>query len=162
MARFNKVTYFNGKEVVLSKDNAFDKPLDGSNLYNVRPPFYVTEFTNGNSALVTWNSSHTQATFTHTLNCYPIVSVFNASKEQVFPNLTILSGNSFKLDFAEANALGNETWACVINYGGEYGNNGDSYAEQLTTVMDTIHEYMALATAVNDAIQSFNADEQEY
>ena len=163
MARFNEIRFFrNGKEAVVAENGKFTKPYDGSNLYNVRPPFFITNFTNSNSSAVTWNNAHTEATVTHTLNCIPIVTVLNASNEVVQPVITIVSGNSFKMDFVEPNALGNETWTCLINYGGEYGDSGSSYAEQLTTVMDSINDYMALATGVHEAIQEFNADEQEY
>ncbi len=163
MPRLNELRFFRSdKEVVTANSGKLSKPYDGSNLYNVRPPFFVTNFTNSNSSSVTWNNAHTEATVTHTLNCIPIVTVLNADNEVVQPIITIVSGNSFKMDFVEPNVLGSETWTCLINYGGEYGSGGSSYAEQLTTVMDSINEYMELATAVHEAIQEFNADEQEY
>ena len=86
MARFNEIRFFrNGKEAVVAENGKFTKPYDGSNLYNVRPPFFVTNFTNSNSSAVTWNNAHTEATVTHTLNCIPIVTVLNASNEVVQP-----------------------------------------------------------------------------
>ena len=160
--KVNDLTFFGGKEVVLAEGNEFTRPLDGSKLYNIKPPFYIIDFTNGNSANVTWNAGHTQATFTHTMNCYPVVTVYTADGELVYPVVTVLNGNSFKLDFEKENLLGNETWHCVINYGSAYSDGNTEFSSQVTSIMNDLAEYMALATAVNQAIQEFNADNEDY
>jgi len=147
---------------VLAEGNEFSKPLDGSKLYNIKPPFYVIDFTDSNSAGVTWNSAHTEATFTHTLNCYPIVTVYTGDGELVQPVVVVLSGNSFKLNFENGHQLGNETWHCVINYGCAYSGENTEFSSQVSSIMNDLAEYMALATEVNNAIQQFNADNEEY
>lgn len=161
--RVNEITFFKpDTEVVLAESHVISKPFDGSKLYNLRPPFYALDFTDQDSAAVEWNETHTEATFTHAMNCYPVVSVFNANREQVQPTVTILTGNSFKLNFQTAHLLGNETWHCIINYGGEFTIGDSEFSSQITAMMDEIAEYLTLARAVNEAINEFNADEEEY
>ncbi len=162
--KVHDISFFDGrKEVVTSEDNGFSKPLDGSKLYNVKPPFYVIDFTSANqTGSVTWSNDHTEATFTHTLNCYPIVTVYDSDGELSQPIVTVLSGNSFKLSFGDENAVGSDPWHCVINYGCSYGDGETSFSSQITSMMTDLAEYMELASAVNDAIQRFNADNEEY
>ena len=99
--KVNDISFFNSKkEVVISEDNGFEKPLDGSKLYNVKPPFYVIDFTSSNQdGIVAWSENNMEATFTHTLNCYPVVTVYDSNGELSQPVVTVLSGNSFKLSF---------------------------------------------------------------
>ena len=68
--KVNNISFFNSKkEVVISEDNGFEKPLDGQKLYNVKPPFYVIDFTSSNQdGIVAWSEDNMEATFTHTLN----------------------------------------------------------------------------------------------
>lgn len=162
--KVNNISFFNSKkEVVISEDNGFEKPLDGSKLYNVKPPFYVIDFTSSNQdGIVAWSEDNMEATFTHTLNCYPVVTVYDSNGELSQPVVTVLSGNSFKLSFCENNAVGNESWHCVINYGGAYGEGNASFSSQITSLMNDLAEYMALATEMNKIIQELNVDSKEY
>ena len=123
----------------------------------------MIDFTSSNQAgIVVWSEDNTEATFTHTLNCYPIVTVYDSNGELSQPIVTVLSGNSFKLSFGEENVVGSEPWHCVINYGCAYGEGNTSFSSQVTSIMSDLAEYMALATEVNNAIQEFNADNEEY
>lgn len=161
--RVNDISFFNGKEIVCSDGNGFEKPLDGSKLYNVKPLFYAIDFTSANQpGVVVWNNDHTEATFTHTMNCQPIVTVYDSNGELSHPIVTVLTGNSFTLSFGIADAVGEEPWHCVVNYGCPYQEGDESFSSQVTSIMSDLQEYMALATEVNNAIQEFNADNEEY
>ena len=162
--KVDNISFFNGKkEVVISEDNGFEKPLDGQKLYNVKPPFYVIDFTSSNQdGVVVWSNDNTEATFTHALNCYPIVTVYDSGGELVQPVVTLLSGNSFKLSFYEKNVVGSEPWHCVINYGGAYGEGNASFSSQIAPLMNDLAEYMTLATKLNNALKEMDADNKEF
>lgn len=89
------------------------------------------------------------------------MTVYDSNGELSQPVVTVLSGNSFKLSFCEKNVVGNEPWHCVINYGGAYGEGNASFSSQITSLMNDLAEYMALATEMNKIIQELNVDSKE-
>lgn len=75
------------------------------------------EFTSNNSTNVTWNDN--QATFTHGLNCYPIVAIYDNNNVQTQYNVKILNGNQVQVNFEDkSNITG--TWIIIVVYGVEY------------------------------------------
>ncbi len=50
----------------------------------------------------------------------------------------------------------------MINYGGAYGEGNASFSSQITSLMNDLAEYMALATEMNKIIQELNVDSKEY
>ena len=50
----------------------------------------------------------------------------------------------------------------MINYGGAYGEGNASFSSQITSLMNDLSEYMALATEMNKIIQELNVDSKEY
>ena len=64
-------------------------------------------------------------TVTHSMNCYPIVQVYDNLNEQVYPTVKILDGNSFELDFTDNGVPASGiAWKCAITFGAEYGSSG--------------------------------------
>ncbi len=130
--RFNDISFFDGRSFIEAKSGVI-KPYNGSNLYNVRPASTVIPFTNAsNSPTVEWDANNAgKVTFTHAMNCYPIVSLYKSNGEQVYPTIKILSGTSFSLDFESSSRPipEGETWQCVVTYGADYGNNGNVNTE---------------------------------
>lgn len=124
--RQHEFKYFDSSRTIVdAKDNVISKPYDGSKLYNIKPASVVVAFSMEGSENATWNDDST-VTLTHSLNCYPIVQVYSADGTQVYPEITIISGTSFKLDFSFSNPIPyNETWICTITYGAEYGTDGN-------------------------------------
>ncbi len=127
--RVHDISFFdNSRQLVDVKGNAIAKAYDASKLYNVKPASISIQFTRAdNSPQVVWDKQNTNVvTFTHTLNCYPIVQIYDASGEQVYPTIKIKSGTSFEVDFQDASVIGeNETWVCTVTYGAEYGSSGN-------------------------------------
>ncbi len=125
--RFHELKYFDdSKELLTAKNNVIEKAFDASRLYNVKPASVTIPFTSSDDApTVVWGE-HGTVTFTHALNCYPIVQVYNAEGVLVYPEVAILSGTSFMLNFDADNSIGeNETWKCTVTYGAEYGASGN-------------------------------------
>lgn len=117
------------KQYVVSTDSVLPS-LDGSQLYNIRPASARIAFTNSGSDHILWNVAGTSATVSHSLNCYPVVTVWDATGLQVFPNITVLSATSFRMDFEYAVSIDPESpWYCIVNYGGEYGDGTDDGQE---------------------------------
>lgn len=76
-------------------------------------------FTSSNSNKVTWSGS--VATFTHGLNCYPIVAIYDSNMTQALYGVKILDGNRVSIDFTnKSNVTG--TWIMIVNYGASYSN----------------------------------------
>jgi len=122
----NSIEFFDGRGLVNTRNNAIVQALDASSLYNVKPASIIIPFTSSDSGQqVAWDNS-TSVTFTHSMNCYPIVQIFNASKEQLYPTVRINSGTSFTVIFDSANPIpSGQTWTCTVTYGAEYGVSGN-------------------------------------
>lgn len=137
--RFPNFEFFDGtREYIEAKNYAIKSPYDGSKLYNVKPASIVIPFTNANnSPQVVWDSQYA-ATFTHSMNCYPIVHVYDNGGNEVWPDVKINSGTSFTLTFDSNNKPGsNQTYICTVTYGAEYGVNGNINTD-VETVLQTI------------------------
>ena len=143
--RLNDINFFDGRGLVNTKNNAIVQALDASNLYNVKPASIIIPFTSSDdSPQVVWDNS-SSVTFTHSMNCYPIVQVFNASKEQLYPTVRINSGTSFTVVFDSANPIpSGQTWTCTVTYGAEYGVSGNvntdvgTASQTIQTLVDSI------------------------
>ena len=119
--RVHNIDFFDASRMLVeAKDNAISRLLDGSRLYNVKPASIIIPFTSSDdSPEVIWDNSSS-------MNCYPIVQIFNASKEQLYPTVRINSGTSFTVIFASANPIpSGQTWTCTVTYGAEYGVSGN-------------------------------------
>lgn len=170
--RFHEIEFFDdSRHLVDAKGNVIARAYDASKLYNVKPASINVNFTSSNSDNVTWDAQSTnKVMFTHTLNCYPIVQVYDSHNEQVYPTIKILSGTSFELDFESEHPIGeNETWLCTITYGAEYGNSGNintdvaSILQSMQELHDSVVEMLmyqvghatAYAVLQNDTQLSF-------
>jgi len=82
----------------------------------------IVRFTLENSEGVAWDAERPNvALFTHNLDCYPIVHVYDNERNQIKPVVVVLSGTTFELDFSSTTQVGEgETWLCTICYGSEY------------------------------------------
>lgn len=182
MIRIDKIKNFDNKRYlteddlsdIVTSENLSQVAFSGSytDLEDVPsafiPPSEKIQFTSSNSQNVTW--SNAVATFTHSLNCYPIVSVYDENGEQIYPIITILSGTSFSLNFdTDSNPVGANTWTCVVVYGTRYGNAdpgegtamsfipyengnttiGGSYRQEITTIPASTTEYSLLEGTYN-------------
>lgn len=113
--RFNDISFFDGRQMVMAHDNVL-QPYDGSNLYNIRPISVVIDLTSSDTDNVTWNNGI--ATVTHSLNCIPLVTVFDYHGEEVHPCVRVLSPTAFTLDF-QTNYIpvnDGEYWMVIITY----------------------------------------------
>lgn len=180
--RFNDASFFDGSHAVKAYGTTI-QPYDGSLLYNIRPAFERVELTSTNSENVSWEGD--VATITHSLGCYPIVAIYDSNKEIVYPNLTVLSGTSFSLNFQTQYCpiQDNETWICVILFGAVYGpdeggsqesgsgsgtqsstilyENGNatisgSYRQEITTIPSSTSQY-ALSEGIYNHIPAANS-----
>ena len=79
------------------------------------PPSQKITFTSANSTNVTWNGN--AATFTHTVNCYPIVTIYDSNMEVAYPTVRYLTQSSFTVDFVDKASIVTGTWTCVVTYG---------------------------------------------
>lgn len=163
--RFNDASFFDGSHAVKANGTVI-QPYDGSLLYNIRPAFEKVELTIEGGENVSWEGG--VATVTHSLGCYPVVAIYDSDGELVYPNLTVLSGTSFSLDFQTdyCPIQDNETWICVILFGAVYGSgsgggggssqgggssisyeNGNatvsgSYRQEITSIPASTSQYM--------------------
>ena len=71
-------------------------------------------FTNANSEEVVWNGN--VATFTHNMNCIPVIAIYDDTFEQVLYGIKVINGNSFSIDFKDKNVIQN-SWRMIISYG---------------------------------------------
>jgi len=159
MARQNGLTFFDGsKEAVIAKDGIISKPFDGSKLYNLKPASLIVKFTKNNSTGVSWSSANgtTVATFTHSMNCYPIVQVYDADGLQVYPNVIIVSGTEFKLDFGEpTNPIpAGKTWTCTVTFGAEYSDSSSTFSTDLETMTEMMQAFAEQAAESAEAAQA--------
>ena len=164
MSRIHELRFFDtSKEAVIGVNGIISKAFDGSRLYNVKPPSMIINFTNQNDTGIVWSYNPTAVvTFTHTMTCYPIVQVYDASGHQVYPSITIISGTSFSLDFEEpTNPLqDNETWTCTVTYGAEYGSSS-SIQTDFETMSQTMQNYVDEALGYVDAAAASAQEAQD-
>ena len=157
--RFNDISFFDGRTFLEAKNNVI-RPYDGSNLYNVRPASAVIPFTSSSdSPTVVWDANNPGlVTFTHSMNCYPVVLVYDNNREQVYPTVTILSGNSFSLNFESSTCPvgSNETWLCVVGYGADYGNNGS-----LNTEIASLIQYLEELAGITEGMTPSSSSSSE-
>ena len=106
------------KEIVIATNNALPS-YNGHQLQYVRPGNEKIAFSSSDiTGKVSWNSGHTKATFTHGLNCIPIVTVLDEDNELVFPTVAVIDGTSFTIDFkTEMSIEAASPWTCVVTYG---------------------------------------------
>lgn len=75
------------------------------------------EFTSSNGTNVSWSGN--VATFTHGLNCYPIVAIYDNTMTQALYGVKVLNGNQVQVDFANKSNISG-TWMMIVNYGVAY------------------------------------------
>ena len=74
-------------------------------------------FTSANSSAVSWTGN--VAAFTHTLNCLPVVTVYDNGRNQVMADVSATDSAHFSVDFGDRSAV-TGTWTCVVAYGSEW------------------------------------------
>ena len=74
----------------------------------------LISFTSSNSDNVSWLNG--VATFTHNMNCIPLVFIYDENMEQVLYGIKVIDGNSFLIDFKDSSIV-TGTWKIVISYG---------------------------------------------
>lgn len=111
------------KEISISKEggNALVEMEDGlyvpSNQGNSNPSNKMIEFTTSNSSSVTWNEN--VATFTHNMNCIPLIAIYDDNLEQILYGIKVINGNSFSIDFKDKTVI-TGTWKMIVSYGVAY------------------------------------------
>lgn len=75
------------------------------------------EFTSSNGENVSWSGN--VATFTHGLNCYPIVAIYDNTMTQALYGVKVLNGNQVQVDFTNKSNISG-TWMMIVNYGVAY------------------------------------------
>lgn len=78
------------------------------------------EFTSSDSENVSWNGN--VATFTHGLNCCPIVTIYDNTMTQALYGVKVLNGNQVQVDFTNKNVI-NGTYTMIVIHGIEFTNN---------------------------------------
>lgn len=117
---------FDGSREYVIADKGVLPLYDGSKLVNVKPASTKIFFTSENSEYVIWDQDKESAVFSHGLNCVPVVTVWDSDGLQLSPEITMLGPTSFRVDFGyELRIVEEHPWYCVINYGGEYGDEDD-------------------------------------
>ena len=159
MSRQNGLNFFDPlQEVLLASDGVIENPYDGSRLYNLKPASIIVKFTKNNSTGVSWSyeNNTSVATITHSMNCYPIVQVYNDNGLQVYPNIIIVSGTVFKMDFCEpTNPIpDNKTWTCTITFGAEYSDSSGTFTTDMETLADMMQGFVEQASEAALAAQT--------
>lgn len=164
MSRQNGLHFFDpSKEALLAKDGVIENPYDGSRLYNLKPASIIVKFSKNNSTGVSWSYANNTsvATITHSMNCYPIVQVYDESGLQVYPNIIIVSGTEFKLDFCEpTNPIpDNATWTCTVTFGAEYSGSDATFTTDMETMADMMQGFVEQAAEAAQAAQTAFQDQ---
>ena len=81
------------------------------------PNNQLIEFTSSNSTGVSWNGN--VATFTHSLNCIPVVTLYNNTLNQIMCQISVLSASTFSIDFQDKSII-TGTWRLIVGYGAAY------------------------------------------
>lgn len=84
---------------------------------NSNPSNKMIEFTTSNSSSVTWNGN--VATFTHDMNCIPLIAIYDENLEQILYGIKVINGNSFTIDFKDKSVI-TGTWKMIVSYGVAY------------------------------------------
>ena len=96
MSRFNKLDLFDrNKEIVIAENRVL--PLyNGMRLQNVKPANTKFSFDSTSNSHLKWlNGGTRQCIVTHSMNCYPIITILNSDYEQLYPTIRLLvDGNS--------------------------------------------------------------------
>lgn len=74
-------------------------------------------FTSANSTAVSWSGN--KAAFTHTLNCLPVVTIYDNGRNLVMADVSATDSAHFSVDFGDRSAVAG-TWTCVVAYGSEW------------------------------------------
>ena len=77
----------------------------------------LIEFTSSNSTGVLWNGN--VATFTHSLDCIPVVTLYNNTLNQILCEVNVLSASTFSIDFVDKSVI-TGTWKLIVGYGASY------------------------------------------
>ena len=147
MSRVNSLTFFdNTKELVIAQNGVL--PIyNGMRLQNVKPANTKFSFYTANNSHLSWlENGHQKCEVTHTMNCYPIVSVLNNLGEQLYPTINVVDGQTFTMDFGcELEISQDAPWICIITYASEYGN-AEIIATELTNNLLESQQYAAAAS----------------
>ena len=127
------------KSIVVAESNRLPA-YDGSRLYNIKPSSMKMDIsTTDVQGSITWNSGHTQVTITHSMHCYPIVTVLNGDSQIVTVDVTYSSADAFVIDFGvEMSIPQNEPWTCLMTYGCGYG---DQAAAVISDGIEYVNSY---------------------
>lgn len=87
------------------------------------PPSQMIDFTSDSTSSVAWNDGKTEATFTHTLDCIPNISIYDSNWE--LTNVTIQLGstpnNSTFRMVLDTPVVSSNAWHCIMTYGHHLG-----------------------------------------
>lgn len=130
-------------------------PLDGRNLYNVMPRARQFEVTQSGSSGIVWDAGHSSVTITHGLSCQPMVVAFDGGGHLMQPDVTVVDANTITVDFQdEVTIASDSSYVVAVSCLGGYGSSA--------TAGGSLDDYIDLATRLNNALQSYNADTTEY
>jgi len=83
------------------------------------PPSQKIDFTSANSTGVSWNSSKTEAVFTHSLDCVPNVTVYDNNWELTYVTIQVgpTPNNSTFRMVLDSPVVSSNAWHCIVTYG---------------------------------------------
>ena len=156
--RQSSLSFFDiSKQLVVAQNNKLPA-LDGSGLTCIKPVSTRIWFTTENSDNVIWDEDHTQATVSHGMGCFPIVTVYDDSNNQVCPDIILLDGLSFIMDFGEEVYIpSEEKWCCVVSYGSDFGDSTGTHDEIATAAEQAQANAQVSQQARDEAIAARNA-----
>ena len=164
MSRFNELSLFNGDKRVVVAENGVLSLYNGMRLQNVKPVNTKFTFYCDDNSHVKWEREGVEFPFPenwsgnaqllyrrcevhHTMNCYPLVTIVDQNGEQMFPNISVVNGNLFTMDFGEPVSIDeNSPWTCIIGFASEYGND-ESISVELTNNLLESQKYAQDASA---------------
>ena len=158
--RQSSLSFFDiSKQLVVAQNNKLPA-LDGSGLTCIKPVSTRIWFTTENSDNVIWDEDHTQATVSHGLGCFPIVTVYDDSNNQIYPDIILLDGLSFIMDFGEEVYIpSDQKHCCVVSYGSAFGDSTGTHDEIATAAEQAQANATASQNARDEAIAAKNAAE---
>lgn len=133
ISRQSPRAFFDSSKEMVIADNGAIPAYDGSRLQYVRPMNTKIAFSSSDiPGKVSWNPGHTSATFMHSMHCYPVVTIITDESMVVNPDIFVLSGTSFRLDFNAVMSIPDEhPWTCVISYGAAYSDDPEDSTMRL-------------------------------
>jgi len=177
MARFNELTLFDHSKQVVVADNGVLPLCNGMRLQNVKPANTKFTFYCQDNSHMRWERQGVDFPFpenwsgnatpvyrrcevSHTMNCFPIVTVIGDNGEQIFPTISVINGNMFTMDFGyEVSIDIDSPWVCIIGYASEYGDE-EIITTGLTTSLLEAQKYARDASqAATKAIEARNRAE---